>query len=93
MESIYTKLALYGSKNECATTDNVFFPHILGMRWYGFPLALWGYGSPCLLYNLALGGYGSPCLLNNLALGVMVVHAFFIIEPEGAMVVLAFFKI
>ena len=23
MESIYTKLALYGSKNECARTDNV----------------------------------------------------------------------
>ena len=26
MESIYTELALYGSKNECAKTDNVFFP-------------------------------------------------------------------
>ena len=26
MESIYTKLALYGSKNDCARTDNVFFP-------------------------------------------------------------------
>ena len=26
MESIYTKLALYGSKGECARTDNVFFP-------------------------------------------------------------------
>ena len=25
MESIYTGLALYGSKNECARTDNVFF--------------------------------------------------------------------
>ena len=25
MESIYTELALYGSKNECARTDNVFF--------------------------------------------------------------------
>ena len=24
MESIYTELALYGSKNECARTDNVF---------------------------------------------------------------------
>ena len=26
MESIYTELALYGSKIECAWTDNVFFP-------------------------------------------------------------------
>ena len=26
MESIYTELALYGSKNECAKTDNVSFP-------------------------------------------------------------------
>ena len=26
MESIYTELALYGSKNECARTENVFFP-------------------------------------------------------------------
>ena len=26
MESIYTKLALYGSKNECARTDTVFLP-------------------------------------------------------------------
>ena len=29
MESIYTELALYGSKNEC--------PHIWGLRWYSFP--------------------------------------------------------
>ena len=26
MESIYTKLALYGSRNKCARTDNVFSP-------------------------------------------------------------------
>ena len=26
MESIYTKLAVYGSTNECARTDNVFLP-------------------------------------------------------------------
>ena len=26
MESIYTELALYGSKNECAKTDTVFLP-------------------------------------------------------------------
>ena len=26
MESIYTELALYGSQNEGARTDNVFFP-------------------------------------------------------------------
>ena len=26
MESIYTELALYGSKNECARTDDVFSP-------------------------------------------------------------------
>ena len=26
MESIYTELALYGSKNECASTDTVFLP-------------------------------------------------------------------
>ena len=26
MESIYTELVLYGSKNECARTDNVFLP-------------------------------------------------------------------
>ena len=26
MEGMYTELALYGSKNECARTDNVFFP-------------------------------------------------------------------
>ena len=26
MESIYTELALYWSKNECARTENVFFP-------------------------------------------------------------------
>ena len=26
MESIYTELALYGSKNECAMTDNVCSP-------------------------------------------------------------------
>ena len=26
MESIYTELALSGRKNECARTDNVFFP-------------------------------------------------------------------
>ena len=26
MESIYTKLALYGSTNYCARTDNGFFP-------------------------------------------------------------------
>ena len=25
MESIYIELALYGSKNECARTDNVYF--------------------------------------------------------------------
>ena len=28
MESIYTKLALYGSKNLCARTDNVFFQYL-----------------------------------------------------------------
>ena len=27
MESIYTQLALYGSKNECARTENVFSPY------------------------------------------------------------------
>ena len=37
MKTIYTELALYVSKNECARTDNVFFPHIWGLRWYGFP--------------------------------------------------------
>ena len=26
MESIYTELALYGSKNECDRTDTVFLP-------------------------------------------------------------------
>ena len=26
MESKYTKLALYGSQNGCAKTDNIFFP-------------------------------------------------------------------
>jgi hypothetical protein len=26
MKSIYTELALYGSKNECARTDTVFLP-------------------------------------------------------------------
>ena len=26
MQSIFTELALYGSKNECARTDNVFYP-------------------------------------------------------------------
>ena len=26
MESVYTKLALYGSTNQCTRTDNVFFP-------------------------------------------------------------------
>ena len=26
MENIYTELALYGSTNECATTDTVFLP-------------------------------------------------------------------
>ena len=26
MESIYTELALYGMKNECARTDTVFLP-------------------------------------------------------------------
>ena len=26
MESIYTELALYGSKNECARTENIFSP-------------------------------------------------------------------
>ena len=26
MESIYTELALYGSKNECARNDTVFLP-------------------------------------------------------------------
>ena len=26
MKCIYTKLALYGSKSECAKTDNVLFP-------------------------------------------------------------------
>ena len=26
MESIYPELALFGSKNECAMTDTVFFP-------------------------------------------------------------------
>ena len=26
MESTYTELALYGSKNECARTDTVFLP-------------------------------------------------------------------
>ena len=26
MESIYIELALYGSKNECARTENVFSP-------------------------------------------------------------------
>ena len=26
MESIYTELALYGSKNECARTNTVFLP-------------------------------------------------------------------
>ena len=26
MESIFNELALYGSKNECARTDNVFSP-------------------------------------------------------------------
>ena len=28
MESIYAQLALYGSKNECARTDTVFFPYL-----------------------------------------------------------------
>ena len=26
MESVYTELALHGSKNECARTDTVFLP-------------------------------------------------------------------
>ena len=26
MENIYTKLALYGNKNECGRTDTVFLP-------------------------------------------------------------------
>ena len=26
MESVYTKLALFGTKKECARTDNVFSP-------------------------------------------------------------------
>ena len=26
MESIYTELALYGSKDECARTDTLFYP-------------------------------------------------------------------
>ena len=26
MESIYTELALYGSINKCARTDNIFYP-------------------------------------------------------------------
>ena len=26
MESAYTELALYGTQNECAKTDNIFFP-------------------------------------------------------------------
>ena len=26
MESVYTEIALYGSKNECARTDIVFLP-------------------------------------------------------------------
>ena len=26
MDSIYTELALYGSKNECTRTDTVFLP-------------------------------------------------------------------
>ena len=26
MESIYTELALYGSRNECARADNVYLP-------------------------------------------------------------------
>ena len=26
MESIYTELALYGSNNECARADNIYFP-------------------------------------------------------------------
>ena len=28
MESIYTELVLYGCKNECARTDNVFPPYL-----------------------------------------------------------------
>ena len=34
MESIYTKLALYGSTNECARTDAVFLP-IYGLKCLG----------------------------------------------------------
>ena len=26
MESVYTELAFYGNKNECARTDTVFLP-------------------------------------------------------------------
>ena len=38
MESIYTELALYWSKTECAMTDNVFSPIYLRSAMIRFPL-------------------------------------------------------
>ena len=41
MESIYTELDLYGSKNECARTDTVFSPYLRSaMVWFPFLLLL-----------------------------------------------------
>ena len=44
IKSIYTKLALYGSKNECARNDTVFFP-ISQVCTRGVTLAIKNYAS------------------------------------------------
>ena len=59
MESIYTKLALYGSKHFCATTDNVFFP-----------ISEVCDGTVSLIKTRGVSPVGdrpSSCLLNSLA--------------------------
>ena len=42
MESMYVELALYRNKNECARTDNVFFP-ISEVSDGWFPVELYGH--------------------------------------------------
>ena len=44
MQSIYTKLALYGSKNEYAKTDNVYSPYLRSAMVL-FPLVILTFSS------------------------------------------------
>ena len=64
MESIYTELALYGSKDESARTANVFCPYLRSAI-VGFPL-LNSVDKTCSIYNYSLREKVNACFQLNM---------------------------